>query len=112
MKIVDRKEFLSMEGNVLFCKLYDHHNFGELCVKVESTDYGDFACDELWCVRCDGDCMEIVDKIEEASKNHEKVVEIDCKFTGRDGLFDEDQKFAVFSKDDVKQIIERLEKCL
>jgi len=39
-------------------------------------------------------------------------VDLDFYCQCRDGLFDDDEMYAVWTKDDVNQLIDRLKKCL
>ena len=118
MRIVDRKTFLKMEGQVLFAK-YDPQIFGDLRIKVGDTQdfsddnpkYHDFQYDDL----IDFDCMgstERMDLLHRAEQDPFFSVDLDPHYTSRDGMFEDDILFAVFEPQDVKQLIERLQEVL
>ena len=103
MKIVNRKQFLKL-GNVIYSK-YEPCVFRGLKAKGDSWD-NDFLYDDLVVpVDCDNS-DEYITNCEIAEKGED--IKLDVDLTGRDGMFEEDQLFAVYSKEDVKQLIEKL----
>lgn len=111
MKIVNRETFLKMEGQVLFAK-YESQIFGELAIKVETCLGGrDFAYDSI--IDFDSaSCVEMSNMLFEAERDPGKSLTLDLHYTSRDGMYDQDQLFAVFEKRDVEQIINRLKEIL
>lgn len=108
MKIVNRETFLKMPKNTVFTK-YEPCNFGDLMIKGE-TLYPDFFQQQVLQVDCN-DSVEFIDILEAARKEGKSFnLDLDCE--GRDGLFDEDQLFAVFEKADVEMLIGRLKRCV
>jgi hypothetical protein len=106
MKILNRKEFLALENDVLFSK-YEPCSFQNICIKHQTLPSNDFVY------------QQIVDAIESESSddwanklfNAEKEgisVAMDFNFAGRDGCFDDEQLFAVWENADVLALIEKL----
>lgn len=104
MRIVDHKTFLSMPEGTVFAK-YQPQVFGDIRVKGQSLHTaGDFYYWPLW--EPGGD-DEVCDILTDAEKSGAEVA-IDTHCEQRDGLFECFQLFAVFSKDDVRAMVESL----
>lgn len=110
MKIVDRKTFLAMPAGTLFSK-YEPCVFGALEIKGDTLENcGDFGVQQI------ADAIECYDSGDFGLKctmmeNGISVgLDLDCQ--GRDGLFDENQLFAVWEPKDVEALIERLSDAL
>lgn len=109
MKIVDRKTFLALPAGTLFAK-YTPCLFGSLEIKGESLT-NDFFAQELSApIKCAGD-YEFSDILYRAEADGCEV-ELDFCNEYRDGLYEKDQLFAVYSKEDVCLLISRLEATL
>jgi hypothetical protein len=110
MKIVNRKTFLSLPSGTVYCKYNLTGNFEELAVKEsESGEYGnDWVCTSLYGDVEINNCDDFVDKMERYEKGEE--FRFSHEEAGRDGFFDEDQLFAVYDQEDIKQLIDRLQK--
>ena len=109
MKIVDRKTFLSMPSETIFSK-YHPCVFEELCIKGETWGY-DFLVQTLADAIESSDSGEFVDVLDRSISTGESI-SMDFESQGRDGLFDDDQLFAVWERDDVRGLIARLDRCL
>lgn len=109
MKIVNRKEFLKLPSNTLYSK-YKPCCFGELSIKYETGPY-DFYCNSLNDVTFGSSSDETYDKLLEIQDSGESIP-IDLNCIGRDGLFEEDQLFAVYDNNDVEHIINKLKECI
>lgn len=107
MKIVNRKEFLKFPQNTLFMK-YEPCFFSSIYIKGD-TWTNDFLVQHLDNLESKGP-DDYVDKCKEMEQGGSVPLDLDCM--SRDGLFEEEQLFAVFEKEDVKQLIKRLEQCL
>jgi hypothetical protein len=109
MKIVDLKTFLELPENTLYSK-YGSCVFGDLQIKMETT-HNDFftqqICDSIECSGSD----EYFDKLE-AAQHGGVSLKMDFDIMGRDGLFENDQLFAVWENEDVEALIERLQECV
>jgi hypothetical protein len=108
MRIVDRATFLAQPAGTLFAK-YQPHSFGELAIKGD-TVHADFYVQELlpWPIDCHDsgqyfDWLETIDRGETSRP-------LDYDIEARDGLFDEDQRFAILDHGDVEALIARLQK--
>jgi hypothetical protein len=108
VKIVDRKAFLAMPAGTVFAK-YEPHMLGEVQIKGDTVRGIDFFCVDLTSVEADhgGEWLE---QIERAGAGEDVPLDYDTE--SRDGLFDADQLFAVWSLDDVRALICRLERTL
>lgn len=106
MKIVDRKTFLALPDETLFSK-YEPCLFGDLTIKGETVGANDFLtqqiCDSVRC-RDSEEFDSILDNAQETGSSFE----MDFYCNGRDGLFDDDQLFAVWEPADIIDLIERL----
>lgn len=105
MKIVDRAAFLAMPDGTVFAK-YQPHVFDELAIKGETMG-GDFVVQDLnpWFTTTTGD--DYFDQLI-AIQAGEPSPPLDYDCAGRDGLFDQDQLFAVFDRADLEALIDRL----
>lgn len=114
MKIVDRKTFLAMPEETVFAKYATLGNIGEVCIKGETYVNGegegiDFLYQPLANSVDANDTGAFVDAMAAAEKGAPFKLDLDCQ--SRDGLFDKDQLFVVWEPDDVKQLVERLQRC-
>lgn len=109
MKIVDRATFLAMPEETVFAKYSTLGNFGEICIKGR-TWTADYWYQPLANTVDANDTGEFFDKMVAAEKGEPFKLDLDCQ--GRDGLFDQDQRFVVWEPDDVKQLVERLRRCV
>lgn len=101
MKIVNRKEFLSLPNGVLFRK-YSPCIFEDLQIKTSSNE-NDFVCISF-------DWVDAEDEYEALESSQEKGESFQFSYdtTYRDGLYDDDQLFAFYEKADVEKLIETL----
>ena len=107
MKIVDRKTFLAIPGEVLFSK-YSPCYFGPLEIRGDVWDHcNDFLSQEIAGAIESTGSGEFSDKLDDA-QNYGGSLAMDFDSCGRDGCFDEDQLFAVWEREDVLKLIERL----
>lgn len=116
MRILNRKQFLALKGEVVFAKYTPCHT-EDLGIKVQSFD-NDFIYQDL-----DPVCV-----IEETFKDCDYAIgntgtdqhylayhddmpaDLDC--CSRDGCFDDDQLFMVLSRVDVEAYVKRLQQAL
>ena len=108
MKIVNLEKFRSLPEGTVFMK-YEPCVFGDLSVKGETWQH-----DWLYSnITYNIDCVSSDDfsnKLDDAENNGASLqMDFDC--FSRDGCFDRDQLFAVYEKDDIDGLIERLIKC-
>ena len=105
MKIVSRKEFLAMPPDTLYAK-YQPCYFDALEIKGETLP-ADFLTQQIVDAIARKDSGEFSDLLHE-SQTTGKSVKFDFDCQGRDGCFDDDQLFAVWERDDVLALIDRL----
>lgn len=114
MRIVDRATFLAMPAGTVFAK-YQPCVFGDLLIKGETLAGGiDFRYQQIVDSLDVGGSGEFVDRLHlaEAKGAAGPEIEMDFNCESRDGLFDADQLFAVWSRDDVEALINRLGRTL
>lgn len=113
MRIVNRATFLTLPPGTLYCKVSGDpcmQFMGAVCIKGDSMS-NDWVEQELsgWFTDCN-DSRDLMTAWGEMRAGGEREVDFDCGC--RDGLFDEDQHFAVFSFQDHTNLIARLTKAL
>lgn len=115
MRIVNRKTFLSMPSNTV----YSISDWKENCPSSSITDLlikGDTVADADYYEQevPDFDYENSDDKfeaIEESVKNG-KSLKTDFYVEQRNAMFDEYQMYAIWEKEDIEGLIERLKQCL
>lgn len=106
MKIVDRKTFLALPAETLFSK-YEPCVFGPLEIKGDTISQIDFFSQQIAdSVRCH-DSGEFNKILFDAEKNGTSFA-MDFNLEGRDGLFDDNQLFAVWEPSDIALLHKRL----
>jgi len=112
MRIVDRATFLALPAGTLFAK-YETCMFGPLAIKGESLSPCGSPVDFDYATI--GDAIEYADICEYTAlldtlqaSNGATSVPMDFETEVRDGLFTVDQLFAVWDRDDVDALIDRL----
>lgn len=109
MRIVNRKEFIAMPAGTLFSK-FNSPNFEELQVLVGLCGLNDFIAGSFHDainVEPHGNFYDAVCALEKDGK-----IEMDFKDCTRDGMYDDDQMFAVWESNDVVKLICRLQEAL
>jgi len=109
MKILTRKQFMNMPVGTVF-SYYEPHCFHELNIKASDLSQGwevDFLFDPIIGAVKNNSSEDFTDKCEQMEKG--SSVEMDFEFTAREGLFEDKQLFAVYEREDVKKLINRLE---
>lgn len=112
MKIVNRKEFLLLPEATLYATHYESDGFGCLCMKYK-TYFDDDNNPITWNYMELGN-FDDYNNSEERYKKIDAMKEIGSEFplrlnaVSRDGLYDQDQLFAVYDIEDTKRIIEVL----
>lgn len=112
MRIIDRKAFLAHDGPVLYAKVRANCDPDEgLCIKVGNAGDNDWCYDPIdpaGALESSGS-GEHADKLASMDDNPDEVASMDYESTCRDGLYEGGEvKFAVFDKEDVKRLLERL----
>lgn len=105
MKIVNLAAFLNLPSGTVYAK-YRPAIFGDLCIKGDSLPPLDWMYDAVIEVAATGSDDQW-DKLEDARLNGTEL-EMDFNSTGRDGMYEPDQLFAVFSGRDTKALMARL----
>lgn len=105
MKIVNRKEFLKQPHGILFSK-YKPCILEELMIKGDSL-INDFYYQDIGNSIDSNDSGDYADKLFDSKKNGTEL-KMDFYCQGRDGLFEDDQLFAIWSDEDRKSLIDRL----
>ncbi len=109
MKIVNRAAFLALPAGTLFSK-YQPCVFGDLCVKGETIGESvDFFYQTITDAIDTGIYVETV--LHHAEKDGSSLA-MDFNCQDRDGMFDDDQLYAVWEREDVTGLITRLQTAL
>lgn len=115
MKIVDRATLMALPAGTVF-QTFDPIVFGEIMVKGETWPsrtggLGDFIEAPLSAIEGDPTCGSWKRLME--TRDYVGIeVEMDHDCSSRDGMFDPDQLYAVWSADEVRAVAERLLKTL
>lgn len=107
MRIINRTEFLALPGDTLYSP-YEHCIFGDLAIKHQTTG-NDFIYQQIAsAIECSGS-SEFSDKLFAAADTGASLpMDLDC--ASRDGMFDPAETlYAVWEKDDVRQLIAKLQ---
>ena len=110
MKIVDRKTFLQLDKETLYSK-YEPCCLDDLEIKCIDDMGNDFITQWIAnAIECESS-EEHIDILLNAEENVISfTMDFDCP--GRDGFFDKDQLFAIWEKEDIEKLIERLKSLL
>lgn len=100
MKIINREEFLKLKGEVLYSR-FEPDIFNGLEIKIGGGENDWNYQDLVGNIECD-------DSYDFASKCDEKEFCLDFECGQRDGSFENEQLFAIYSKEEVKMLINRL----
>ena len=110
MKIVNLQTFLKLPVGTVYQK-YDNFEFDSMCIKGDSRSFGD-----------DFDSCDVTNEVGDESESHRYAIlqdmELGAEYSKdfytecRDGLFNPLQLFAVWSEQDVRGLVDRLELAL
>lgn len=104
MRIVNLTEFLELPSGTIFNK-YIPLGFGTLCIKGASCiQRNDFFYTEIPCPNFE-DTTEYVSLCSKAEADPNFSIPLDFETTGRDGIYDHTQRFAVWEKQDIEGLI-------
>jgi len=114
MKILNRDQFLKMPPGTVYSK-YEPVFFYDIEIKGDSIYFNgggnDFGCQHIKDAVDAGSSEDFADILLAAEETGGSFkMDFDCQ--GRDGLFEDDQLFAVWEKEDVEALIKRLEETL
>lgn len=114
MKIVDRKAFMNLPAGTVYAK-YAPQYFQEICIKGESIigndgNHIDWLELRILQVESEGSDEESDILFQAEEEGQSFTLDLDC--WGRDGMFEDSEKFAVYEIQDVKQLIARLGQAL
>lgn len=115
MKIVNRQTFLALPANTVF-STYAPCSFGPLMIKGD-TLYGDDGAAWDFCeqgidgaIACTGS-EDMMAKLEVAERDGTSLA-MDFDSQGREGLYDDTMRYAVWEEADVRALVNRLKQCL
>ena len=111
MRIVNKEEFMGTADNTVFCYASKHGDLSAPCIKVSNSGYTDFFVSGLNEVTTQSS-IDQFDKIEEMMIDGSLSEPMAFDISGRDGMFNDDQMFAIYDTDDLLSMINRLAKCL
>lgn len=109
MYIVNLEKFRALPEGTIFCK-YRPCVFGDLCVKGDTWEYDFIYTPLVASLECKGtdEMFDILDRAEKTGSNFS----LDVDSYQRDGYFEENQLYAIYEKDDISQLIDKLKKSI
>lgn len=113
MKIVDRKTFLALPAGTVYSKYAPCH-CEEIAIKhstIADNDWVYTSIDTISFVDSDGS-SDLYDTLLAAQVGDSINTDITMDSAYRDGLFDNEQQFMIYSKDDTKKLIDLLTQTL
>lgn len=110
MKIVNREEFLKLHSGILFSE-YEPCAFYGLFIKQESTNHNDYYETAL-IGNVDYDSSEDFVDVLLAAQENKTSVKLDFDCCGRNGMYDDNQLYAVYEKEDIEGLINVLKQCV
>lgn len=117
MRIVNRKEFLSMPCGTVFSK-FVYNDSSEIYVKCSDlNEYrNDFCSHPLGALEFEDDvCSGSEDRfniIDEMVRDSSKSYHMDQYSSSRDGLYEDSERYVIYESMDIKKMIDTLIKCL
>ncbi len=121
MKIINRKEFLVLEESVVFSK-YTPSIFDGFYLKLpdkELAQYNSFLYQDLIAPLETTSCLDknindptFIDHSDACDMAEKQDMPLDFNCCDRDGYYDDDQLFAIYSKEDVEKLIKCLQAAL
>lgn len=111
MKIINREEFLKLPTNTLYCKFMKDDSFGTLFIKLNSINNNDWYYQALSDFDYYGNSTERYERINlMLTDQAEYPLKLDS--SSRDGLYNLDDLFCIYSEEDIKEIIKLLHSLL
>lgn len=113
MQLVDRKMFLTLPSGTVYAK-YEPCLCEEICIKYDTigdNDWGYAALDTISFIDAKNS-NEKVDTLLDMKNGDSIKTDIGANAIFRDGLFNKDQQFMVYSQDEIKNLIALLTKAL
>lgn len=111
MKVVNKQEFLKLPKGTLYSK-YNGCGLEGLYELDENYNNDYYFTDIISEIKC-SDSNEYNDIIFDIEENGSSVkFELDLHCCSRDGCFDDSEKFAIYTKDEIKNLIKRLQELL
>lgn len=107
MRIVDRQTFLRLPAGTVF-STYEPCVFGPLMIKGETIRDVDFWSQQIADAIDHNDSEEFVTLLDKATVDAAVDLEMDFDNPSRDGLYEDSQLYAVWSRYDVSLLIRRL----
>ena len=113
MIIVDRDTFLAMPSGTVYAKVTSppSPDFEPMEIKGDTSAIGDFHSRALiGYFEYDDENDERIDPVDALLAGQSRRPAFDCDEL--DGLFDDDQLFAIFEREDVERLIDQLQQTL
>lgn len=108
MKILNRKDFIELPAEVVFA-YYKPMVFDRLSIRGSSSETDFYVQDIVDAVDCDSS-DEFVDKVDACEKG--ESISLAFNSVSRDGMYEDEQLFAVWERADVERLIARLQETL
>ncbi len=109
MKILNRKQFLAMPAKTLYREYNSTCNTGKLHIKEGTCGSNDYCLNTLNELDVD-DSEEHLDM--ELQMEEGKEVNPDFYLISSDSMYDDDARYLVYTKEEIKQLITVLSECI
>lgn len=116
MKVLTRAEFLALEGPLLYSTWRKDWGHPDQSIEIKYQTMGnDWVCQGLDPLFSsipehpevkEHDVWDYV-----AYRDYKGSIKIDLEFAGRDGCFDEDDRYVVFEANDVAEVLRKVNEC-
>jgi hypothetical protein len=107
MKILNRKQLMAMPAGTVF-SYYEPINFNGLYIKSSEPDNNpDFFVQDLIGAVENNSSDDFFTKCEQMEEG--ASLPVDFEISGREGLFDDKLRYAIYEKEDVEKLIKILE---
>lgn len=112
MKIVNRVTFLSLPENTLFAKYDSRNGFGPIEIKGNGPDewQPDYISQDLMhpYAESSDDMTDLLERVEQTGESFR----LSFDSYGRDGLYEDEQLFAVFELTDLMGMYDAIAECI
>lgn len=113
MKLYKRSDFLTLPAGTIYSRIYDESDMLQgLYAKASGEDYGNdwLEQDLISEIKTPDEITSGIDAMNyliNQIETHQEF-ETNLDLVGRDGMFDDDDKFVVWSKNDVQKLVDYL----
>lgn len=108
MRLISKKELLSIPHEIVFSYLKNYKSEpDDLCIYMQNLG-NDFTYQPLIDSIKSDNYYEYIDILRTSYGDSSFEIELDLDFVHRDGFFEESDRYYIYSKEDLKKLIDRL----